>query len=80
MRISCSLEMEPPWFHLGTTGETQMWTLEDLTAVDAVIRAGNFSAAARRLGVTRSAVSKAVQRGGKLAADKGYSLSGERKL
>ncbi len=54
--------MEPPWFHLGTTGETQMWTLEDLTAVDAVIRAGNFSAAARRLGVTRSAVSKAVRR------------------
>ena len=35
---------------------------------------------AKMLGMSQSAVSKAVQRGGKLAADKGYSLSGERKL
>lgn len=39
-----------------------MWTLEDLRAVDAVIGTGNFAAASRRLGVTRSAVSKAVRR------------------
>jgi DNA-binding transcriptional LysR family regulator len=39
-----------------------MWSLDDLRALDAVIREGNFSEASRKLGVTRSAVSKAVRR------------------
>jgi len=39
-----------------------LWSLDDLRAVDAVVREGSFAAASRRLGVTRSAVSKAVRR------------------
>ena len=39
-----------------------MWSFDDLRALDAVIREGNFAEAARALGVTRSAVSKAVRR------------------
>jgi DNA-binding transcriptional LysR family regulator len=39
-----------------------MWSLDDLRVADAVMTEGNFSGAARRLGVTRSAVSKAVRR------------------
>ncbi len=35
---------------------------------------------AKMLGMSQPAVSKAVHRGGKLPAFKGYSLSGERKL
>ncbi|MEO0600503.1 MAG: LysR family transcriptional regulator, partial [Myxococcota bacterium] len=39
-----------------------MWTLDDLRLLDAVIAEGNFAAASRRLGTTRSAVSKSVRR------------------
>jgi DNA-binding transcriptional LysR family regulator len=39
-----------------------MWGLDDLRALEAVMRDGSFAAAARRLGVTRSAVSKAIRR------------------
>ena len=47
----------------------------------AVLELGLVGASvAKMLGMSQPAVSKAVQRGGKLAADKGYSLSGERKL
>ncbi len=46
----------------------------------AVLELGLVGASvAKMLGMSQPAVSKAVQRGGKLAADKGYSLSGERK-
>ncbi len=47
----------------------------------AVLELGLVGASvAKMLGMSQPAVSKAVQRGGELTADKGYSLSGERKL
>ncbi len=39
-----------------------MWSFDDLRALDAAMSEGNFAAAARKLGVTRSAVSKAIRR------------------
>ncbi len=48
--------MVPNW------NQKQMWSLDDLRALDAVMREGNFSEASRKLGVTRSAVSKAIRR------------------
>jgi len=42
--------------------ETAGWSLQDLEILDQVVAEGSFSAAARRLGITRSAVSKAVRR------------------
>jgi LysR family transcriptional regulator for bpeEF and oprC len=39
-----------------------MWSFDGLRALDAVISEGNFAAASRKLGVTRSAVSKATRR------------------
>ena len=47
----------------------------------AVIELGLVGASvAKMLGMSQPAVSKAVQRGGKLAADKDYTLTGKRKL
>ncbi len=47
----------------------------------AVLELGLVGASvAKMLGMSQPAVSKAVHRGGKLPAFKGYSLSGERKL
>ena len=39
-----------------------MWNLDDLECFEQVVREGSFSGAARALGMTRSAVSKAVRR------------------
>jgi len=39
-----------------------MWSLDDLRVFETVMSEANFAAAARRLGVTRSAVSKAIRR------------------
>ncbi|MEL6346389.1 MAG: LysR family transcriptional regulator [Myxococcota bacterium] len=39
-----------------------MWSLDDLNVYDVVIAEASFAAASRRLGMTRSAVSKAIRR------------------